>query len=108
MHRDFVLHHLQIKDYLTSLLLEMVRRERNGEVVERTLIKNMCQMLVLLGINTRDVYHLNFEKPFLEESAEFYKLESQKFLAENSASVFINRVSPLCYLYTVCYAKPAR
>ena len=91
--RDSVLHHNQIKDHLTSLLLEMVRRERNGEVIERTLIKNMCQMLMQLGINNRDVYHLNFEKPFLEESAEFYRSESQKFLSENSASVFINKVT---------------
>ena len=46
-----------------------------------------------LGINNREAYDLNFEKPFLEESAEFYRSESQKFLSENSASVFINKVT---------------
>ena len=37
-------------------------------------IKNACQMLMILGIDTRSVYEECFEKPFLEESAEFYKV----------------------------------
>jgi cullin 3 len=40
----------------------------------------------------RKVYVEDFEEPFLEQSREFYKLESQKFLAENSASVYIKKV----------------
>lgn len=39
-------------------------------------IRNACQMLVLLGINTTSVYEEDFEKPFLEESAEFYKVRT--------------------------------
>lgn len=29
---------------------------------------------MILGIDTRNVYEEDFEKPFLEESAEFYKV----------------------------------
>lgn len=67
-------------------------RERRGEVVDRIAIKNACQMLMVLGINSRSVYEEDFERPFLQQSAEFYKMESQKFLAENSASVYIKKV----------------
>lgn len=78
-------------------------------------------MLMLLGINSRQVYEEDFERPFLQQSAEFYRvrklsayspyvharikfrfniicsllnsqMESQKFLAENSASVYIKKV----------------
>lgn len=50
-------------------------------------------MLMVLGINSsRSVYVEDFERPFLQQSAEFYRLESQKFLAENSASVYIKKV----------------
>ena len=31
-------------------------------------------MLMILGIDTRSVYEEDFEKPFLEESAEFYEV----------------------------------
>ena len=49
-------------------------------------------MLMILGIDGRSVYEEDFEREFLSQSAEFYKIESQRFLAENSASVYIRRV----------------
>ena len=42
--------------------------------LSRIAIKNACQMLMILGIDTRSVYEEDFEKPFLEESAEFYEV----------------------------------
>ena len=45
-----------------------------------------------LGIDRRNVYEEDFENHFLRQSAEFYKVESQNFLAENSASVYIHKV----------------
>ncbi|CAF1379688.1 unnamed protein product [Rotaria magnacalcarata] len=50
-------------------------------------------MLMSLGIDNRSVYAEDFEIPFLQQSAEFYRLESQKLLAENSASVYIRKVA---------------
>lgn len=54
----------------------MVSRERRGEVVDRMAIKNACQMLMRLGINNRLVYEEDFERPFLQQSAEFYRVIS--------------------------------
>jgi cullin 3 len=90
--RDQVVRYGCIRDHLRETLLDMVMRERRGEKVDRISIKNACQMLMVLGINSRAVYEEDFERPFLQQSAEFYKVESQKFLAENSASVYINKV----------------
>lgn len=90
--RDQVVRHPTIRDHLRTTLLEMVAKERRGEVVDRGAVKNACQMLMVLGIDSRNVYEEDFERPFLEQSAEFYKSESQKFLGENSASVYIKKV----------------
>lgn len=90
--RDQVVRYGCIRDHLRDTLLDMVMRERRGEVVDRIAIKNACQMLMVLGINSRSVYEEDFERPFLQQSAEFYRLESQNFLAENSASVYIKKV----------------
>ena len=49
-------------------------------------------MLMVLSIEGRGVYEEDFEREFLNQSAEFYKIESQRFLEENSASVYIRRV----------------
>ena len=37
-------------------------------------VKNACHMLMNLGIDSRCVYEEDFEKKFLTESAEFYKV----------------------------------
>lgn len=55
-------------------LLNLIKLERRGEVIDRIAIKNACQMLMILGITGRLVYEEDFEKPFLEQSAEFYKV----------------------------------
>lgn len=64
-----------IRDHLRDTLLDMVMRERRGDKVDRISIKNACQMLMVLGINSsRSVYEEDFERPFLQQSAEFYKV----------------------------------
>ena len=90
--RDHVVRYGSIRDNLKETLLDMVMRERRGEVIVRSAVRNACQMLINLGIDSRNVYEEDFERPFLAQSAEFYQLESQKFLAENSASVYIRKV----------------
>jgi len=90
--RDKIVRYGCIGNHLRITLLDMIAKERRGEVIDRGAIKNACQMLMMLGIDTRNVYEEDFESHFLKQSAEFYKIESQKFLAENSASVYIHKV----------------
>ncbi|RWS29968.1 cullin-3-A-like protein, partial [Leptotrombidium deliense] len=90
--RDHVVRYGCIRYHLRDTLLTMVMKERRGEVIDRLAVRNACQMLMQLGIEQRSVYEEDFERPFLQQSAEFYKLESQKFLEENSASVYIKKV----------------
>ncbi|XP_015374685.1 PREDICTED: cullin-3-like [Diuraphis noxia] len=90
--RDLIVRYGYIRDHLRMTLLNLIKLERKGEVIDRIAIKNACQMLMILGITGRMVYEEDFEKPFLEQSAEFYKMESQKFLDENSACIYIRKV----------------
>lgn len=90
--RDHVINHPSIRDHLRHTLLMQVTLERRGEYIEAHWIKNVCQMLVQLGIDRRSVYEEIFEAPFLEQSAEFYRGESQRYLNENCASTYIREV----------------
>ena len=90
--RDKVVRFGCIGNHLRSVLLEKIAQERRGEVIDRLAVKNACQMLMMLGIDTRLVYEEDFESHFLKQSAHFYQIESQRFLAENSASVYIRKV----------------
>lgn len=69
----------------------MVMLERRGEVINHLDIKDACRMLITLGIQNRCVYVEDFERPFLTQSAAFYKTEAKKLLAENDASTYIKK-----------------
>uniref|UniRef100_A0A8C5N932 Cullin 3 n=1 Tax=Gouania willdenowi TaxID=441366 RepID=A0A8C5N932_GOUWI len=77
---------------LWQTLLDMITQDRKGEVVDRGTIRNACQMLMSLGLKDRSVYDEDFETPFLEMSNEFFQIESQMLLVENSAIVYIQKV----------------
>ncbi|KAJ7974421.1 Cullin [Quillaja saponaria] len=75
--RDVVIHSSKTQARLKDTLLELVHRERGGEVINRGLMRNTIKMLMDLGPS---VYQNDFEKHFLEVSADFYRLESQQFV----------------------------
>ncbi|XP_009623064.1 cullin-3A-like isoform X1 [Nicotiana tabacum] len=75
--RDHIIHSSKIQKRLQDTLLELVQHERTGEVINRGLMRNVIKMLMDLGSS---VYQEDFEKPFLEVSADFYRLESQQFI----------------------------
>ncbi|KAL4653758.1 hypothetical protein ACB092_01G328700 [Castanea dentata] len=75
--RDVVIHSCKTQIRLQDTLLELVHRERNGEVINRGLMRSIIKMLMDLGSS---VYQDDFEQHFLEVSANFYGLESQQYI----------------------------
>ncbi|VDN05739.1 unnamed protein product [Thelazia callipaeda] len=92
LYRDEIIRYGTLGDTLRNILLKMIAAERSGEIINRIGVKNACNMLVALGVDSRHVYEEEFEKPFLHVSAEYYRAESQNFLLENSASVYVKKV----------------
>ena len=66
-----------IKERLVSLLMREIKAEREGEVIEKTQIRSSIQMLIEVCKNSRKLYEQEFEKVLLQETADYYKLESQ-------------------------------
>lgn len=75
--RDNVIHSSKIQTRLLDTLLELIQKERTGEIINRGLMRNIIKMLMDLGSS---VYQEDFEKHFLEVSADFYRAESQDFI----------------------------
>jgi len=75
--RDHIIHSPMIHSRLVNTLLDLIKRERMGEVINRGLMRSITKMLMDLG---PAVYQDDFEKPFLDVSARFYSVESQEFI----------------------------
>ncbi|KAI1712967.1 cullin family domain-containing protein [Ditylenchus destructor] len=91
--REEIVNHPSVNEYLKVTLLSMISLERQKEIIEWIELKTACQMLLSLGLDNRAYYEQQFEELFLRESAEFYRRASQKFLADNCASVYVHKVN---------------
>uniref|UniRef100_A0A1B0BRT5 Cullin family profile domain-containing protein n=1 Tax=Glossina palpalis gambiensis TaxID=67801 RepID=A0A1B0BRT5_9MUSC len=86
---DKIICYAEIQKSLSDILLNLINDERDGKVVDRAALKNACEMLMTLSINSISIYKDVFEQHFLDQSSLFYKLESQKLLAENNVNNYV-------------------
>ncbi len=86
--RDNIVRSPKIKDRLLDMLLDLVHRERTGEVINRGLMRNITKMLVDLG---PIVYQDDFERPFLDAASDFYRLESQQFIETSDCADYLRK-----------------
>ena len=56
----------------SSLVIK--KKNENYSVVNRLALRKACEMLMILSLDTRQVYEEDFEEPFLEKSREFYQV----------------------------------
>lgn len=84
--RDHVVRNAQIKERLLSILLDLVHKERTGEMIDRSLFRSITQMLVDLG---QTVYVEDFEAHFLEASADFFKKEAQEYINSSNCHDYL-------------------
>ncbi|KAG6831984.1 hypothetical protein H0H87_003128 [Tephrocybe sp. NHM501043] len=84
---------------LTTAVLRLITQQRNGETIDQGLVKKVVDSFVSLGLDNTDlnkecldIYKDHFEGPFLEATEEYYKKESDSFLAANSVSDYLKKV----------------
>ncbi|KAL1916524.1 uncharacterized protein VTP21DRAFT_5715 [Calcarisporiella thermophila] len=84
-----------IQEHMFTILLDLIRREREGEVIDRSSIKAVTDMLLELPENqiaSESVYQTGFEKEFLAESREFYRVEGQMLVGKYDAPEYLKKV----------------
>lgn len=69
--------------------LNIVRRERNGETVDRSLLKQVLSIFVEMGMGKSSVYTTDWETPFLEDTADFYRRTSAEWAEVDSFPDFM-------------------
>eukprot|EP01026_Neomeris_dumetosa_P084477 TRINITY_DN990_c0_g1_i4.p2 TRINITY_DN990_c0_g1~~TRINITY_DN990_c0_g1_i4.p2 ORF type:complete len:239 (-),score=38.32 TRINITY_DN990_c0_g1_i4:17-733(-) len=53
-------------------VLELVRREREGEVIDRTAVRRTLQIFLEVGLDKRDYYQHDFEHYLVQETRLYY------------------------------------
>ncbi|KAG0231395.1 hypothetical protein BGW42_006523 [Actinomortierella wolfii] len=87
-----------VQHNVMAAVLQLIERQRNGETVETSLLRNVVESFVALGVDetdptksTLDVYRVHFEQPFVSATEVYYKMESERFLSENSVTEYMKK-----------------
>ncbi|KAJ5701859.1 cullin-3 [Penicillium malachiteum] len=87
-----------VMEVFKSTVLFMIRLEREGQLIERNLIKHCTVMLENLYQSTTEeegskIYLTDFEPAFLQASHDFYTAEGERLLETGDAVFFCRAVS---------------
>lgn len=90
--RHVVVYNDKVRPRLRSILLENVRLERGGQLIDRDMMKSISYMLVELSAGSHDsCYVEEFEDEFLAETASYYKQESQNYIVQCTCPDYVKK-----------------
>ncbi|KAK4151499.1 Cullin [Chaetomidium leptoderma] len=83
-----------IFDIVNAVVLDLVNMERDGDIIDRNLLRQITSMLEALyetddELENAKLYLTVFEPRFLSASQAFYKTECEKLLREGNASAWL-------------------
>lgn len=88
----------KVHEKVMEAVLNLVEKQRNGETIEQSQIKNIVDSFVSLGLDENDctkstleIYRFYFEKPFIRSTRIYYENESRQFVAENSVVEYMKK-----------------
>ncbi|CAH8256439.1 unnamed protein product [Arabidopsis lyrata] len=84
---DLVYHEMQ--STATKVVLALIHKEREGEQIDRALMKNVLDIYVENGMGT---YEEDFESFMLEDTASYYSRKASRWIEEDSCSHYMLKV----------------
>ncbi|EFH64441.1 hypothetical protein ARALYDRAFT_893584 [Arabidopsis lyrata subsp. lyrata] len=79
----------EMQSTATKVVLALIHKEREGEQIDRALMKNVLDIYVENGMGT---YEEDFESFMLEDTASYYSRKASRWIEEDSCSHYMLKV----------------
>ncbi|CAL9060649.1 unnamed protein product, partial [Musa banksii] len=80
--RDLV--YQEIKGKVKDAVISLIDQEREGEQIDRALLKNVLDIFVEIGLGNMDCYENDFEADLLKDTAAYYSRKASNWILEDS------------------------
>lgn len=81
------------------MLFYQIDKEREGEQIDRALLKNVIDIFVEIGMGQMDAYEADFEAHMLNDTGEYYSRKASNWILEDSCPDYMLKAS-LPFRYT--------
>ncbi|KAK3441046.1 hypothetical protein EUGRSUZ_B01297 [Eucalyptus grandis] len=85
--RRLVYQDLKVK--VSDALISLIDKEREGEQIDRALLKNILDIFVEIGMGQMDYYENDFEAALLKDTAAYYSRKASGWISEDSFPDFM-------------------
>ncbi|TVU17816.1 hypothetical protein EJB05_33873 [Eragrostis curvula] len=80
--RDLI--YQEIKGQVKDAVIALIDKEREGEQIDRALLKNVLDIFVEIGLGQMECYENDFEDFLLKDTTEYYSVKAQSWILEDS------------------------
>ncbi|KAJ8470418.1 hypothetical protein OPV22_024761 [Ensete ventricosum] len=80
--RDLV--YQEVKGKVKDAVISLIDQEREGEQIDRALLKNVLDIFVEIGLGNMDCYENDFEADLLKDTAAYYSRKASNWILEDS------------------------
>ncbi|PKA57659.1 Cullin-1 [Apostasia shenzhenica] len=74
----------QMNEKLRDAVINLIDKEREGEQIDRALLKNVLDIFVEIGLGSMDYYENDFEAAMLNDSAAYYARKASGWILTDS------------------------
>ncbi len=83
--------YVELKGRTCDAILELIARERDGEIVDRALIKNVLDIYIEVGMGNMDLYERDFEAHLLNQTRLYCAQQAASWFAEDSCPEYMTK-----------------
>jgi cullin 1 len=74
----------KVKRDASGAILDLINDEREGKIIDKTLVKSIVELSKNMGMRSLDVYNADLEEPLLMSTREYYSKKRQKWIKKYS------------------------
>ena len=81
---------------LKTIHFNQIDKEREGEQVDRALLRNVLYIFVAIGMGQMDQYENDFEAAFLKDTVAYYSQKASSWILDDSCPDYMLKVNFIC------------
>ncbi|CAN6183699.1 unnamed protein product [Urochloa humidicola] len=80
----------ELKATVTTIVIAMIDQDREGQIVDRTLVKNVLNIYTELGTQHKtELYKKDFEDAFVQGTIDYYSKKAQTWIVEDTCPEYM-------------------